>query len=155
MDHHTPLFSSLRYDIKDEAQLAMYIMEQTRAISKDLQKNRQEGYLGSFVRKGDGLEAILLKSQHEESTRTFAKALMQNCLLDKDKAATVASKWGSISSLLEAYADPTKSEKDKKSLLVGTKVSGNDRALGLISSTAVYSLLSRKDPNERIDRVKE
>ena len=36
-----------------------------------------------ICRKGDGLEAVLPKGKYEESTRVFARALMQNCLLDK------------------------------------------------------------------------
>ena len=34
-------------------------------------------------RKGEGLDKVLPKGTYEESTRVFACALMQNCLLDK------------------------------------------------------------------------
>ncbi|GAX79764.1 hypothetical protein CEUSTIGMA_g7205.t1 [Chlamydomonas eustigma] len=141
----------MRTDLKDEAQLACFITEETRVIARDLQRRRQEGYLTTFCRKGEGLELVLPKDKHDESIRTFARALMQNCLLDKEKAATVATKWGSLGSLLNAYADKSMSDKQFKKLLMGSNDSGG-RSLGLSSSTAVYSLLSRRDPLEWVER---
>lgn len=44
--------------------------------------------------RGEGLDLVLPRSQYGEPTRTFAKALMQNCLLDKHKAATVGGHLG-------------------------------------------------------------
>jgi hypothetical protein len=73
----------MRTDLKDEAQLACFITEETRVIARDLQRRRQDGYLTTFCRKGEGLDVVLPKDKHPESTRTFARALMQNCLLDK------------------------------------------------------------------------
>jgi hypothetical protein len=62
-----------------------FLTELTRAIALDLKGNREGGYLSSFHRKGD-LDAVLPKEDHPESTRVFARALVQNCLLDKVRA---------------------------------------------------------------------
>ena len=60
-----------------------FLTELTRAIALDLKGNREGGYLASFHRKGEDLERVMPKADHPESTRVFARALMQNCLLDK------------------------------------------------------------------------
>ena len=63
----------------------------------------------------------------------------------------MALRWGSLGSLLEAYQDPCLPEDKRRALLVGTTVGGSGKSLGAISSAAVYALLSRRDPEERID----
>jgi hypothetical protein len=79
-------------------------------------------------------------------------ALLNDCYYNaQEKAATVAIKWGSLGNLLDAYADTSLSDKQLKQLLMGSSISGG-RSLGLISSTAVYSLLSCRDPLEWVER---
>ena len=72
-------------------------------------------------------------------------------LLPQDKAATVAARWGSLGQLLEAYADPLVPEPRRKGLLQGAMLGGGSRQLGVQSSTAVYELLAKRDPEERVD----
>ena len=141
----------LRLDLKDEAHLATFIGEETRVIARDLQRSH-DGFLASFTRKGEGLDNTLPRGEHDESTRTLAKALTQNCLLPLDKAATVAVRFKSLGGLLDAYSDPTKTEKQKKELLMGSNLSGT-KNLGIASSTAVYSLLSSKRGDDLVHRV--
>ena len=71
--------------------------------------------------------------------------------LPQDKAATVAARWGSLGQLLEAYADPLVPEPRRKGLLQGAMLGGGSRQLGVQSSTAVYELLAKRDPEERVD----
>ena len=136
--------------MKDEAHLAMFIGEETRVIARDLQKGN-DGFLQSFSRKGEGLDHTLPRGEHDEGTRTFAKALTQNCLLPLDKAAAVAVRFKSLGGLLDAYDDPAKSEKQKRELLIGSNMSGT-KNLGVTSSTAVYDLLSKKKADELVHR---
>lgn len=81
--HHSFICISVHADLKDEAHLVCFLSELTRAIALDLQRNREGGYLTSFCRKGEGIDTLLPKADHPDSTRVFARALMQNCLLDK------------------------------------------------------------------------
>ena len=53
---------SLHADLKDEAHIASFLTELTRAVALDLQRNREGGYLTSFCRKGEGLDALLPRS---------------------------------------------------------------------------------------------
>lgn len=82
----------------------------------------------------------------------MAKALTQNCLLPLDKAAATAVRFKSLGGLLDAYNDPTKSEKQKRELLMGSNMSGT-KNLGVTSSTAVYDLFSKKRADDLVQRV--
>jgi hypothetical protein len=141
----------LRLDLRDEGHLASFVAEETRVIARDLQKGH-DGFLSSFSRKGEGIDHTLPRGEHDEATRTFCKALTQNCLLPMDKAAAVAVRFKSLGSLLDAYDDPAKSEKQKRELLVGSNMSGT-KNLGITSSTAVYDLLTRKKADELVQRA--
>lgn len=141
----------MRTDLKDEAHLASFIGKETRVIARDLQKGN-DGFLSCFSRKGDGLDHMLPRGEYGEATRTFAKALTQNCLLPLDKAAAVAVRFKSLGGLLDAYDDPVKTERQKREMLMGSNMSGT-KNLGVASSTAVYDLLSKKKADELVQRA--
>eukprot|EP00798_Chlamydomonas_sp_ICE-L_P002391 gene2391-8699_t len=138
--------AKLRYDLKDDAHISDYLIYETRAMSQSMQRAYTGGFYSIYVRSADMFKYLGNDKGYEECQRTFAKALIQNGLLSKEKAASIAAKWLSIPNLLRQYDDPTKTEKQKQQLLMGPMVTGSGN-LGLTASKNVYELFKNRDPD--------
>ncbi|KAG1663394.1 hypothetical protein FOA52_011671 [Chlamydomonas sp. UWO 241] len=149
----------LRHDIKDLEHLARFVAELTKCVGRDVNaRAKGGGYLNNFCRLAPGLEGVMpLDKGYTEGHRVFARALMQNNTLERDKAAGVAHRFGNLGGLLDAFssAEASSGARAAHKLLVcpaGSLRGGGGKTIGEASSKVVFELLARKDPEEVVAR---